>query len=137
MNRLPTFSAPEITGIANGSRDFRDLSSEQKAVAEEMIRDAELRDLYSAIALVAKTASRTGALLGGIESDDLIFDHNPATGRTQISIDRARMDETKKPTDLGEATKEFMVYQRLANDPDTGAPQYGFDYVRVVIGNEE
>lgn len=137
MIGLPTYKTPEFSGLNPGSRNMENLSDRQSLLAEEMMREAEMRDFYSALMLVATVANKTGSILGGIESNDLTFSHNVVTGRTQISVDKKFIEEVKQSADLGKADKEFMVYQRLVNDPDTDAQKYGFDYLRLVELTEQ
>lgn len=139
MLGLPTYKNPEFSVLNEGSRDTKDLSSRQRVAAEEMLREAELRDFYSALMIVAKTADKTSALVGGFESDDLIFNHNPDTGRTSISIDKRFKEEIKAVSsggmpEIGEYDYPEMV-MKIQEVSGTKTAMWG--WIRAVSETEQ
>ncbi len=112
------------------------LPEASKQISDEMLREAEMRGMNTALEMVAKQVSRVGGILGGISSEDLTIEVDPESGTSVWSISQEKIDEIEQKADLGTAEKEYMVYQRKKNS-DSGSPQYGFDYVRSVASTEE
>lgn len=127
-----------LAGNAGEVQSFEQLSHEQRVLVTEMIRSAETADIYNALQRSAEAINRLGNVLGGIDSEDIAIEVDPESGRSHWSLSQKARDEVAQQAgeaELGEAAKEFMVYQRLA-DVD-GVAQYGFDYVRSVAMTEE
>jgi hypothetical protein len=131
MNGFPTVKTFSDTGRMPPTRNFEDLPAEQKAGAEQMLNDARFEDIYRGMADTSKAVNAVGELIGGIESDDLEFSHNPATGRTHVTVSRDVLEEVAKAQELGTAERPFMPYQRMADDEE-GNPRYGFDFTRLI-----
>jgi len=102
---------------------------------EQMLRGAELRQIYTVLNMIGTQLSRVSGFVGGIQSDDIDIEVDPETGRSNWSIKREVVEEAVAQVDLGTAEKERMVYQRL--DDDEGTPVYGWDFVRSVAATEE
>lgn len=88
MNGFPTVRVEDAGGAKDPTLDLRGLSQEQKSLAERMISDSQRRDIYNAISTLTKAVNQTGSIIGGIDSDDMEINHNPASGRSVISIKR-------------------------------------------------
>lgn len=116
--------------------EFEDLTPEQATVAQDMIREATLDDIYTSFNEIGDTLQRMTTVIGGNESPDLDIQFDPQTKKTTWRIRDDVKRQLAADADLGTAEKEYMVYQRKANDAE-GNPQYGFDYVRGVPSTEE
>lgn len=116
---------------------FEDLTDEQQQVARGMLQEIQAEDIYNAIAAAFETIDRLTSVVSGNISSDLNIEFDPQTRQTTWSFKQRPDQRQGEEAILGKAEKEFMVYQRKANDEETGAEIYGFDYVRSVGAAEE
>jgi hypothetical protein len=108
-------------------------SAAESRLVDEMVREGSENEVMDIMKTIAESVDALNRVVGGLESDDISFEVDPQTGRSKLSvIPKAVQGEGAA---LGTAEKEYMVYQRKADD-DSGNPQYGFDYVRSVAATE-
>lgn len=111
--------------------DFQDEISEASAIAQEMGRDSLLDQAMNDVANALAKLDQAIEAIRSMESPDMDVDFNPEGGRAQIRIKPEVLEQLQQDAaDLGEAEKEYMVYQRKADED--GKPVYGFDYLRSV-----
>ena len=139
MSGLPTIQTQPAGGAVSGFSAFDGLTPEQQSAAGEMIRDAQVRDLYDALAAAQQAVNALGSLVGGFESDDMLFNFNPVTGRTQIEVDPRRIQEMVDAGDSLPAVAwadRYKVLQVMVVDETEQTVAWGKDYVRSVAATE-
>lgn len=126
----------DLTPQGGMGREYSELTQDQRAIVDDMLGGGEQRDLYDALVMQARAINQLNKVVGGISSDDISIDFNPQTGASRLKV-RPKRTEESGGADLGTAEKEYMVYQRKANDETTDNPVYGWDYLRSVAATEE
>ena len=124
-----------LTPAGGAGKDYSELTEVQRGIVDEKIGEANSRDQYDAMVAMGGAINKLNKVVGGMESDDISIDYNPQTGTSKWRVRPKPAEEGG--TDLGAAEKEYMVYQRLADEQPGDKVQYGFDYVRAVGSVEE
>lgn len=123
----------ELTPAGGFGKEYSELTADQRETVDDMIGEGNSRDIYDAILMQSRAINQLNKVVGGFSSDDIGIDFNPQTGQSKWKVRPKKQEEAA--AELGSAEKEYMVYQRKADDNDN--PQYGFDYVRSVAATEE
>lgn len=125
MGAIPQISMfSDLIPMFSQEGEFDKLPQEQKEIAEKMINEAQISDLYTALGTAARAVNELGKIVGGLHSDDFDIEYDPSSGRTSIN-EKAKLPEAEAegsgdglPDPTG-YTAEMGLYIRDA-EPDGG-----------------
>lgn len=121
--------------------DFDSLSQEQQQAADQLIRDMSTRDIYDQLVSQSRAVNNVNRIIGGIKSDDILFNVDPQTGESDWQIIPKEESATGGDADADlPAVTWSDRYKVLAVTVVSEVEQtvaWGVDYVRSVAETEE